>query len=161
MSGAFSPPRKITANDDLTGFSCSVAAIDEWVASYASCAERRGTAVVYGVFCEGHLAGIYSLSSHWVARADVRGGWLRRNAPECIPVILLGMLGVHGEYQGQGLGSSLLGDALRRAVRASEQIGAKALLVDPANEKAAAFYRAYGFREIPGMTRMFVSLKRR
>ena len=51
--------------------------------------------------------------------------------PAQIPVILLGMLGVDKRYQGEGFGRDLLLDAVHRAGYVSEQVGAKALIVDP------------------------------
>ena len=105
------------------------------------------------------MAGLYSLSAHAVVRDEVHGGWLRRNAPESIPAVLLGMLGVDQQFQGQHLGSSLLGDAMARALSVAQQVGAKALLVDPVDDAARSFYEKYGFREVPGQRRMFISLR--
>ncbi|MCI8367758.1 MAG: GNAT family N-acetyltransferase [Eggerthellaceae bacterium] len=159
MRPAFEPPRKVGEGDALEDFCCGVPVVDEWARRRAKSAEKHGTAVVYVVCCEEHVAGLYSLSAHAVVRDEVEGGWLRRNAPEKIPAVLLGMLGVDERFQGHGLGSSLLGDAIRRAVVVSQQIGAKALLVDPVDDKARSFYAKYGFREVPGQSRMFISLR--
>lgn len=52
-------------------------------------------------------------------------------------------------------------DALRRSLAVSEQIGARALLVDPADDQARGFYEKYGFKPVPGMDRMFIPLNRR
>jgi hypothetical protein len=48
-------------------------------------------------------------------------------------------------WQGRGLGSDLLRDALRRILAAADQIGIRAVLVDAIDDGAAAFYRRYGF----------------
>lgn len=158
MSMPFEKPRKLTAEDDLASFECGEKAIDDWVQNRAKSAEKNGSAVVYVSTCEGKVAGIYSLSAHSVLRDDIQGGWLKRNSPESIPAVLLGMLGVDKRYQNMHLGSSLLGDAIRRSMGVSQSIGAKALLVDPVGEKARDFYAKYGFKEIPGQERMFISL---
>ncbi|MCI8425537.1 MAG: GNAT family N-acetyltransferase [Adlercreutzia sp.] len=158
MAG-FEEPRKLTADDDLGDFRCGVAVVDEWARKRAASSEKNGTAVVYVVCCEGIVAGLYSLSAHSVVRDEVQGGWLRRNVPESIPAVLLGMLGVDERFQGQRLGASLLGDAIRRAMLVAQQIGAKALLVDPFDDAARAFYQKYGFREVPGQGRMYLSLR--
>lgn len=156
----FEAPRKLMQEDRLDSFYCGVEVVDDWAHNRAASAEDNGTAVVYVVCCEGEVAGLYSLSAHSVLRNQVSGGWLRRNAPESIPAVLLGMLGVDKRYQGKGLGASLLGDALRRSMNVAREIGAKALLVDPFDENAAAFYEKYGFRHVPNQECMFVSLKR-
>ena len=43
-------------------------------------------------------------------------GWLRRNSPDPIPAILLGMLGVDMRYQTMHVGAQLLRDAAMRAM---------------------------------------------
>ena len=107
---------------------------------------------------DGVLAGFYSLSANSVGRGDVHGGWLERNTPEQIPVILLGRLVVDLRHQGEGLGAMLLRDAVERSLSASAQIGARALVVDPLDGKAAGFYEHYGFSRLRDTTRMFAKL---
>lgn len=85
-------------------------------------------------------------------------GWLRRNVPDLVPVILLGMLAVDERYQGQGLGGLLLREAVIRAVSASEVIGTKALVVEPIDERARRFYEHYGFTAVLGTGKLFVRL---
>lgn len=153
----FSAPRILRTDDDVTGFECGIALVDEWVSSRAHQARRAGTAVVYASFCDGILAGFYTLSAQSVTRSDT-SGWIARNAPEQIPVILLGMLGVNQRFQSQGLGRDLLLDAVHRAGVVSEQLGARALVIDPVNESARAFYERYGFLPMPGTHRMFSKL---
>jgi ribosomal protein S18 acetylase RimI-like enzyme len=90
-------------------------------------------------------------------RGNTRG-WLARNAPQQILVILLGMLGVDERFQGMGLGRNLLLDASQRAAAISETIGARALVVDPASDAARRLYESCGFRSIPDSDRMFAKL---
>jgi GNAT superfamily N-acetyltransferase len=52
------------------------------------------------------------------------------------------------EKRGQGLGSVLLTDAVKRVVATSEQIGIYAIVVDALNEQVKSFYLHYGFREL-------------
>ena len=87
-------------------------------------------------------------------------GWLKRNSPDPIPAILLGMLGVDIRYQTMHIGSQLLRDATLRASNAAEIVGAKALFVEPASDSATKFYEHYGFRHIERSTKMFLPLKR-
>lgn len=154
---AFTPPRILQASDDVSGFSSGEPLVDSWVARRAVSARGAGTAVVYATFLDGALTGFYTLSAQSVVRSEV-SGWLARNAPEQIPVILLGMLGVDERWQGMGLGSDLLSDAVRRSELVAEQIGARALVVDPLGDGARAFYARRGFRPVPGSARMFARL---
>ena len=81
-----------------------------------------------------------------------------RGGHKKVPVILLGVLGVDSRYQGSGLGRMLLHDASLRALSIADSLGAKALVVDPIDESAEAFYARNGFERIPGLGRMFVPL---
>lgn len=155
----FEPPRKIQSADDFGAFRCGAEAVDDWARTRARDAEKRGTAVVYVVMAEGDVAGFYSLSAHSMRRREVKSGWLRRNAPDEIPVVLLGMLGVSERFKGQGLSSSLLADAIRRSFGVAGQVGAKALVIDPIDASARAFYEKHGFKPIPEMDRMFIPLR--
>lgn len=157
----FTKPRRLEDGESLEGFRCGVHVVDEWARAWAPKAKSRGTAVVYVSFeVEGGLpAGFYSLCAHSVSRDDLSGGWLKRNAPVQVPVILMGMLGVDERFKGESLGSGLLRDAVLRSLSAAEAVGARALVVDPANENARGFYAHYGFRDMPGLPRMFIPLR--
>lgn len=158
MGLTFEAPRALTEHDDVSGFCCGVSLVDAWVRDRARGARKAGTAVVYVTYCgDGRFAGFYSLSSQSATRSDT-SGWIARNAPDQIPVILLGMMGVDRSFQGCGLGHDLLLDAVRRAQSVANQIGARALVVDPVDESSRAFYLRYGFRDMPGTNRMFAKL---
>ena len=61
-------------------------------------------------------------------------------------LILLGQLAVDTDYQRRRLGSDLLVDATRRALAASDPIGARAIVVQAIDERAKSFYARFGFR---------------
>ncbi len=161
----FTRPVHLEEGMALEGFSSGQPFVDGWLATRATKARQRGSAVVYVSHRAGTdvraepPAGFYTLSSASIDRDLIGGGWLKRNAPSEVPVILLGVLGVDSRYQGSGLGRMLLRDASARAVAIAGDIGAKALVVDPVDEEAAAFYARNGFERIPGLGRMFVQLK--
>ena len=155
----FTAPRRVEPGDVFDGFDCGVALIDDWLSLRARNAARQGTAVAYVTYSEsGELAGFYSLSAHAMERSSIAGGWLQRNVPERVPMILLGMLGVDRRFQGNGLGRRLLHDAVVRSLGISMELGARALIVDPVDDGAARFYEANGFQHIPESERMFLKL---
>ena len=158
MSG-FSKPAALPEDSDLAGFRSGVAVVDNWAHRHAAHAFKRGTAVVYVSYCGGKPAGFYTLSSHSLRRADIGGGWLKRNSPDQIPAVQLGMMGVDMQFQGSGLGAHLLRDAIIRSMSVAETIGARALVVDPADDDARGFYEHFGFRPIPGSDRLYIPLK--
>ena len=65
----------------------------------------------------------------------------------------LARLAVALHEQGHGLGESLLQDAVKRCMDLRGDVGVYALLVDALHDKAAAFYRAFGFREVVASSR--------
>jgi predicted N-acetyltransferase YhbS len=69
--------------------------------------------------------------------------------PNPVPVILLGRLAVDHAWQGKGLGSDLLRDAVLRVLAAGEAIGVRAILVHAISPEAKAFYEKHGFRPSP------------
>ncbi|QSY58883.1 GNAT family N-acetyltransferase [Bifidobacterium imperatoris] len=68
------------------------------------------------------------------------------------------MLGVDVRFQGEGLGWKLLQDAIIRARAISQQLGSRAIIVDPYNDSARSFYEHFGFRPIPGNDSMYLKL---
>ena len=95
------------------------------------------------------VVGFYALAMHavGVARAPEQLG---RGMPDPRPVILLARLAIDQAWQGAGNGGHLLADALRRCVVGAYFYGARAVVVDAIDERAAAFYRHFGFRELEG-----------
>jgi GNAT superfamily N-acetyltransferase len=55
---------------------------------------------------------------------------------------------VDREFQGQGVGSLLLVDALRRALHIAEQVGFRAVEVDSIDDDARRFYLKFGFQSL-------------
>lgn len=158
MSG-FSKPAQLPKGVGITDFTCGDDVVDAWVRDHSATARKRGTAVIYAsMSADGRIAGFYTLSTHSIARNDVSGGWLKRNAPGHIPVVLLGMLGVNEQYKGIGLGASLLKDAYENALKIADLAGARALVVDPSSESAEQFYEHFGFSRFTGTNRMALKL---
>lgn len=155
----FAPPVQLAAGIGISGFHCGDEIVDGWVKNHSATARKRGSAVVYAVHCGDDVAGFYTLSTHSVARADVRGGWFPRNAPDQVPVVLLGMMGVDERFKGCGLGASLLRDAIQNALKVADLAGAKALIVDPTGAAAESFYEHFGFSHLPGTSRMALKLR--
>lgn len=158
MGLSFSEPRRLEIGEGIEEFHCGVEIVDRWAATHSAKARKQGTSVIYATFRGEVVAGFYTLSAFAVKRGSIAGGWLRRNVPESVPAILLGMLAVDERFQHQGLGAQLLRDAVLRSATAASIIGARALIVDPATDEARSFYERYGFEEIPDTKRLYVRL---
>lgn len=156
VASIFLKPRRLEKGESLRSFSCGVPLIDTWARERAVSAVKHGTAVPYVSFrVEGEIAGFYTLSAYSIGRDGVPGGWLRRNTPNRIPAILIGMLGVSRQFQGKGLGWKLLHDAVTRSGGISRQLGSRAIIVEPYDDSARSFYEHFGFSPIPGSDSMY------
>jgi GNAT superfamily N-acetyltransferase len=102
------------------------------------------------VVCEGQrVVGYFCISAGSLERGATPGK-VRRNAPDIIPVSVIGRLAVNRDHAGKGLGADLLSDALRRIALASQSIGIGAVLVQAKDEAAKRFYlRCAEFLEYP------------
>ena len=67
-------------------------------------------------------------------------------------------LAVDLDYQKEGLGHSLLQDAITRTFAVAEQAGIRALLTHPIDAEADAFYRRFGFEPTPLQDRQLILL---
>jgi len=92
--------------------------------------------------------GYYCLAAGAVMHEQAPGH-IRRNMPDPIPVAVLGRLAVHVDWQGQGIGSGLLKDAVVRTLRLAEEMGIRALLAHALHDQAKRFYLHHGFMESP------------
>jgi GNAT superfamily N-acetyltransferase len=69
--------------------------------------------------------------------------------PNPVPVMVIGRLAIDLRFQGQGIGSALLRDAVLRTAHAAEIAGIRALLVHAISESAKRFYVKSGFIASP------------
>jgi GNAT superfamily N-acetyltransferase len=142
--GTLSAPEKLSAGHDLTGFDSGEMVLDEWLRKRAAQNEASGASRTY-VVCSGKtVAGYYSLAVGAATHEQVPGR-VRRNMPDPVPVMILGRLAVDKAFQGKGVGTSLLKDAVLRTLQAAEIVGIRALLVHALSDAAKGFYEAYGF----------------
>ena len=143
----FLEPRRIHQGDPVDNFDCGVPSLNEWLVHQALRNEVSGDSRTYVSIDAGIslIAGYYSLSSWAVSRKE-SGGWLSRNAPEPVSVILLGRLAVDQTSRGTGLGSDLLTHAIRNANLAASLVGARALVAEALDDRAAQFYLHAGLR---------------
>ena len=136
------------ARHDRAAFSCGEPALDNYLRRQASQDIRRRVAQVFVAVAEAtrKIAGYYSLSAASFAKESLPAVMSKRLPHYPVPAAMLGRLAVDREQQGPGLGEMLLLDGIRRVLRASATIAVHAIVVDAKNERAAAFYRRYGFR---------------
>lgn len=146
-------PTPLTADHDLSAFDCGEPALNDWLQQRALKNESRFSRT-YVVCDERRVVAYFCISAGAVERVAAPSK-LRRNAPDSIPVSVIGRLAVSREYAGKGLGADLLSDALRRIAVASQSIGIGAVLVHAKDDAAKRFYLACAeFIEYPADSRI-------
>jgi GNAT superfamily N-acetyltransferase len=99
---------------------------------------------------DGTIAGYYTLGAYALDPGELPAD-VARKLPDypLLPAVLIGRLAVDARFQGQGLGSLLLFDALRQALEHSPVIAAVAVIVDTLDDAARAFYERHDFIPFP------------
>ena len=147
---------------DRAAFCCGELALDLYLQRQASQDIRRRVAQVFVALGDSpeKIAGYYSLSAASFERDELPPASAKRLPHYPVPAAILGRLAVDGSSQGQGLGETLLLDAIHRIIRASATIAIHAVIVDAKGDRAVAFYEQYGFRAFPDERhRLFLPLE--
>lgn len=142
----------LTGRHDRSAFDSASAPLDAWLRQTARQHQRRGISKTFVAVADdapSRILGFYALTACEVLTEELPPE-LARKLPSKVPGIRLGRLAVDRSSQGQGLGELLLVDAIERARRVLEHVGVHALFVDAKDDRAAAFYRKYSFRPLPG-----------
>lgn len=147
-----SPPVPMTAEHEVGEFDCGVPVLNDWLKQRAMKNESRFSRTY--VVCEGNRVAAYFCLAAGAVERGAAPGKLRRNAPDAVPVAVIGRLAVDRGYGGRGLGADILADALRRIAVAAQSIGIGAVLVEAKDDDARRFYMACAeFIEYPADSR--------
>lgn len=153
---------ELSADHDRSAFSCGQPSLDDFIKQYASQNQKTGVSRTFVALKPGDkvVRGFYSLAAGAVAFANLPGEQRKRLPRYPVPVAHLGRLAVDQSAQGQGLGSFLLIDALRRIQIAADSIGIHAIEVVAIDDSAKRFYLKYGFVELhDDPHHLYISLK--
>jgi GNAT superfamily N-acetyltransferase len=128
-------------------FDCGDAALNDFLRRYARQAHEQGGAKTFVAVPDDHtthVLGFYTLSPASVQFSPTPPVITRGLARHDAPAFRLGRLAVERTLQGQGLGGQLLLAAGRRCLRASQEVGGVALLIDAKDESVASWYASFG-----------------
>jgi GNAT superfamily N-acetyltransferase len=139
------PSRRLAADHDASAFLSGNEYLDEWLRLFALNADNAGNSRTWVWAPDGRtVVGYYSLAPHLVFRERLPKRVARGSQDE-IPAILLARLALAEGLHGQGLGKTLLADALTRILHTVEIVGGRLVVVDAVDETAAEFYERFGF----------------
>ncbi|MBC6455930.1 MAG: GNAT family N-acetyltransferase [Hormoscilla sp. SP5CHS1] len=129
-------------------FDCGVTELNDYLKKYARQNHNKGIAKTFVALSADEnreVIGYYSVSMDKIEFQSLPEGH-RRGLPRYpVPAMLVGKLAVDRGMQGRGLGTELLMDCFRKAIRLSSEVGIFAVRVDAVNEQAKLFYLKYGF----------------
>ena len=144
------PPRPLAEGGDRAPFDCGRPSLNAWFQRHAWVHHVSGASrvTVLADKASGRIVGYVTLSAAQIERALLAKPQ-QRNRPDPVPVPLLGQLAVDCRDQGQGHARSLLLFALRTALEASVLIGSTGLITHPLDDSIRAFYKRWGFQDLP------------
>lgn len=146
------------ARHDRTAFVSGVDQVDNYFRKTASKLDRADNVRAFVLLSPDQaLIGFYTLNAHSVDFSHLPASYVRnRPGHGQIPAAFISMIGVDARFQGRGLGSLLLADALKRIGRAARDVGIAIVLLDILDcgdkdlvERRKQLYMRYGFQPLP------------
>jgi len=158
---------------DRAAFSCGRPSIDEFL---HNAAQSRGTrflaatrvAVPADPQRATEILGFYTLATHEYRDDELPPNVARKlgvKGLNRVPMILLAQLGVRSDLAGQGLGKTLVRNALELALLLAQSASSVAVITDPIDAVAQTYYVAkFGFSDVgiisaTGQPRLFLAMK--
>lgn len=138
---------QITKRHRRDAFDCGDAALNEFLRRFARQAHEYGSAKTFVAVPDeddARVLGFYTLSPASIAFSRTPEVMRRGLGRYDVPAFRLGRLAVDRAVQGHGLGGQLLLAAGQRCLRAAQEVGGVALLIDAKNEPAAGWYASFG-----------------
>ncbi len=147
----------LTKRADLSSFDCGRPALNEWLEKYGWSSQQSGTAKTYIIWDGDQIAGFYSICPAEITYEQVVVR-MKKGQPKgrSIPVIKIACLAVSKDYQGIGLGSAMLKEALLKCLSAADIISGRAVIVDAIDDGAVSFYEQFDFVSSPANKRLMM-----
>jgi GNAT superfamily N-acetyltransferase len=142
---ALSAPEPLTAEHDVSEFSCGKPTLDHWLKTRALANQEKGFTAVVAVHDAGRVVGYYGLAPTGAVPSILPRAIRTGQPPNPVPCLLLGQLATDTAWAGQGIGTGLMKHALERCVQAARLVGGRALMVNAVDEEAARFWQRRGF----------------
>ena len=141
-------------------FDCGVEELNRFLQRFALQNQKAGPSQTYVGLIGETVVGFYSLTAGEVTYRDAPERMAKGLAKHPIPIAILARLAVDRHWQNQGIGSSLVKNAMLRTLQAADIIGIRAIIVHAKDEKARQFYEQFDFLPSPtDPLHLFVLLK--
>lgn len=151
---------KLRPDHPVEQFDCGREELNRYLLRYAWSNQQAGAGQTYVGLAGGAIVGYHTLAVGHVAPEIAPARLTKGLARHPVPIMLLARLAVDRRWQGQGIGKSLLRDAMQRTLRAADIAGIRALAVHAKDADARAFYEKFDFVPSPAdPMHLFVLLK--
>src|SRR5260370_234994 len=118
-------------------------ALNRFLIRYALQNQQAGASQTYVALIDEEVVGFYTLVVGQVDYADAPERLTKGLARHPVPIMLLGRLAVATSWQGKGLGSGLLKDAMLRTLQAADIAGIRVFAVHAKDDDAKSFYQRF------------------
>ena len=139
----------LSKDHNRADFDCGSTPLNLFLQTTARSHQKRGvskTTILVGE-SDTTILGFFTLCASEINSTKLPPA-LSKTYPDRIGIIRLCRLAVDANYQGQGLGSILIHEAIRITVETSDLVGVTGMIVDAKDNSAAGFYKQYGFAEV-------------
>jgi GNAT superfamily N-acetyltransferase len=140
---------KLQRGHAVEGFDCGREALNRFLIRYALQNEQAGASRTYVALVEAEVVGYYTLVVSQLEYDGAPERLKRGLARHPVPIMLLARLAIATHWQGKGLGSGLLKDAMLRTLEAADIAGIRAFAVHAKDAEAKAFYERFDFIASP------------
>jgi GNAT superfamily N-acetyltransferase len=126
-------------------FDCGEPVLNAWLHRYAGQNRRGNTAATWVVVDQRDTVAAYASLSMTSVDVSRSPSALAKGAPDPIPALLVGRLGVDRHHAGHGLGMAMVAHVLATVVELNQQAACRAVIVTAFNERSGQWWQHLGF----------------
>ena len=141
--------QKLDRSHLVEHFDCGDEALNRYIIRFALNNQSASSAQTYVAAADKQVVGYYSLAVGAVAHSQAPPRMAKGLARHPVPVMLLARLAIDKTVSGQGLGATMLRDALARTLQAADIAGIRAMIVHAKDDNARRFYEHFNFDASP------------
>lgn len=140
---------KLERRHAVEQFDCGEDSLNRFLIQFAYPSQQANASKTYVGLADDDVIGCYTLVVGEVSYDDAPERLKKGLARHSVPLMLLARLGVSLTWQGKGVGSGLLKDAIQRTLQAADIVGIRAMVTHAKNDSVRAFYEHFGFIQSP------------
>jgi GNAT superfamily N-acetyltransferase len=134
---------KLQRAHNVENFDCGQDALNRFLTRYALQNQQAEASQTYVALSADEVIGFYTLVVGQVEHANAPERLTKGLARHPVPIMLLARLATALRWQGKGIGSGLLKDAMLRTLQAANIAGIRAFAVHAKDEQARMFYERF------------------